>query len=198
MEQVYYKYLCIHNLFHNINQLGRVGKCCLQVIHNNILYINQILVLCIIYKMGNIWDLKQIYFQLKLIHHLYLMKQTTTYHNLYQEFQLQIKQFQFDKQYHHKIQSSFRNLQEKYIGISIKMSLSQKQQFQITMYLENINPQPKNTRYQMFYYNHIRLMDNYYLEQYSMYKVQNKIQNLLVLDWMAIQILTKNKLFLIH
>ncbi|CAD8127975.1 unnamed protein product [Paramecium sonneborni] len=68
-----HKYLCIQNFFHKINQADKVDKYCLQVIYNDNLYIDLILALCMNYMMGSIKDLRQIYFQLKLIHYLYLM-----------------------------------------------------------------------------------------------------------------------------
>ncbi|CAD8189431.1 unnamed protein product [Paramecium pentaurelia] len=87
------------------------------------------------------------------------MMQAKTYHKLDLGFPFQIQQFQLNKQFHHKIQYQLHNCQEKCIDMYTKMSLNQQQQFQMTMYLENINPQKNNTRFKALDYNNILLKD---------------------------------------
>ncbi|CAD8093685.1 unnamed protein product [Paramecium primaurelia] len=165
--------------------MGRAGKYCFEVIHNNILYINQILGLCILDMMGSIWDLKYISFLLKLIHHLYQMMQTTIC--LLLMLKIQNQQFQCRNPCHHKIQFLLDNWQGNCRQMSVKMSLSQQQQFEMSMYLENKNPQIKKIHSHTLYYINFKLMDMCYQEQCSLLKVLCKLQNLLLFIGWAIK-----------
>ncbi|CAD8191348.1 unnamed protein product [Paramecium pentaurelia] len=90
----YHKYFGIHIFSQNINLIGRVDKYSLLVLHNNKFYINCNYLLNMIYINNNIhMDLKYIYFQLKLIHHLNLMMQTLDFHELKMEFKMQNQEF---------------------------------------------------------------------------------------------------------
>ncbi|CAD8102880.1 unnamed protein product [Paramecium sonneborni] len=144
MESRFHKYLCIRNTSNSINQEGKLDKYYLLVFHNSIMYTSYSLDLCMKYKMDNIIVQRHEYFLMKPILNLH-QKMQISYCQKFNLYLLLIEQqnllFQPQKDENHKIQLSLKKLMEKYRNIDKKINLMQITNFEMTMYLENINLQ---------------------------------------------------------